>query len=76
MNEIEKRIEKLEDEIKSLSLKRDREIAIKPRFATMGDMSVPVWFCPNCEKELRAGDCDNHKPNYCEDCGQKIKWEN
>lgn len=72
--ELEKRIEYLEREVKSIGLRRDRDIPIKPRFQIMGDMSIPVWFCPCCEKKLSAGNCDSHKPNYCEDCGQKIDW--
>lgn len=74
--ELEKRIEFLEKQMLSVSQKRDREIAIMPRFQVCGDMNVPVWFCPCCEKELRVGNCDNNKPNYCENCGQKIDWNN
>lgn len=74
IEELSKKVEFLEKEVLSVSQKRDRDIAIRPRFAVLGKDSIPVWYCPCCEKELRAGNCDGHRPNYCEDCGTKIDW--
>jgi uncharacterized OB-fold protein len=29
------------------------------------------YYCPNCNNFF----CGNKRPNYCEDCGTKLDWE-
>lgn len=30
------------------------------------------YNCPKCGHTLRVGE---YRPNYCEECGQEVKWE-
>ena len=37
------------------------------------DIHVDEFFCPVCGSEI-PHDIDDVKPNYCEVCGQRLKW--
>lgn len=53
-----------------------KEIPMKPEVESesfVGEnnvkITVTVFFCPNC------GDRIGHRDNHCNNCGQKIDWE-
>lgn len=51
------------------------EVGIPYSVVTMGKDNVPIMYCPVCQHELCWGNCSSI-PNYCSNCGQKIKNRN
>lgn len=37
------------------------------------DIHVDEFYCPNCGSEI-THDYDCELPNFCEDCGQALDW--
>lgn len=52
---------------------KNRNMPKMPTYKEVKSSWFKIAHCPTCGAQLSP---DNiHKPNYCESCGQAIKWE-